>query len=277
MLQANSFGPDNRHKWEESVIMPHPLDRVGTLKHPTGTRCTASYIGKGFILTAAHCVMKQGKNQLQKGDYLFEYLQAPDAKFQHTRTIRRFYYQELIQLEDQGIEKAAKHWVILELDSPISSPERYFGYHYPGDDEYDEYHESNYELSIMGFSPMFNGNSNVLTFSDSNCSIQKHLSNSHVALHDCNAGPRDSGSPLYKCDVNEADGWDKCAIYAMHIGAFSTQGTRFSHYSRDNANVAVTVKSFKDTIYFLVMGGLKPYGLKSVNNDSATTFHISSR
>lgn len=265
-IQANTFGQDTRQLWQELTSMPTPLDRVGTLKHPSGERCTASYIGKGLILTAAHCVMKHGKNQLQTGDYLFEYA-APDGSHPESRAITRFHYVELKQLEDSGIKAADNHWVIVELDSPPSSPERYFGYHYPGDNKYDEYHESNYELSIVGFSPEFNGNTKAMTFSNANCDIQEHLSNGYVALHDCDAGPRDSGAPLYRCDVNEVGMWEKCYIYALHIGAFSNQGIKFDSYSRSNANIAVTVKSFRKAFYYLMMGGRKPYNLKSSNND----------
>jgi len=266
-VQANIFGQDARQRWEKLPSISSPLDSVGTLRHPDGERCTASYIGKSLILTAAHCVMKHGKNQLQKGDYLFEYAGIPGGGHPESRTITRFYYVELIQLEDGGIEKAGNHWAILELDSPISSSERHFGYDYPGGDEYDEYHESNYDLSIVGFSPEFNGNTNAMTFSDANCDIQEHLLNSYIALHDCDAGPRDSGAPLYKCNVNEADTWANCYIYALHIGAFSGHGIKISDYSRENANIAVTVKSFRKAFYYLIMGGRKPYNLKSSIND----------
>jgi len=265
-IQANTFGQDTRQLWHNTSSTPYPLDKVGTLKRPDGERCTASYIGKGLIITAAHCVMQYGKNRLQKGDYLFEYTQIPDGH-QETSTITRFHYVELVQLEDRGLQAADHHWAILELSSPLSSPEHYFGYHYPGDDEYGEYHESNYGLSIVGFSPEFNGNTNAKTFSDASCDIQEHLLDGYVALHDCDAGPRDSGSPLYKCDVNEAGMLEKCYIYAIHIGAFSNKGIKFDNYSRSNANVAVTVKSFRKAFYYLMMGGRKPYNLKSSTND----------
>ena len=266
-IQANTFGKDTRQLWKgERSSMPNPLDRVGTLRHPYGERCTASYIGKGLVLTAAHCVMKHGKNQLQKGDYLFEYIHKQYGGYEEFRAITRFHYIELVQLEDAGIESAKSHWVILELSSPILFPDRFFGFHYPGDNEYDEHHESNYDLSIIGFSPEFNGNTQALTFSNAHCNIQEHLFNSYVALHNCDAGPRDSGSPLYKCQVSKDRTREECTISAIHVGAFSQQGTQFEIYTRANANVAVTVKSFRETLYYLLGEGLRPYNLKTVNN-----------
>jgi len=264
--QANIFGDDTRKVWDASPTKPYPLNRVGTLKRPDGKRCTATYIGDNQILTAAHCIMKHGRNRLLKGNYLFEHSQNTDGAHQNTRTITRFHYIELKQLEDKGITNAKFHWAILELSSPISEPKRFFGYSYPGDEEYDEYHESNYELSIIGFSPEFNNRSQKQTFSASNCDIKEHLLDGYVALHDCDSGPRDSGAPLYKCSTDINGSWVECNIHALHVGAFSIQGIYFDQYSKTNANVAVTVKSFKKTIYYLKMGGIKPYNLVSTDN-----------
>lgn len=265
--QSNTFGQDTRQRWKSESSVPYPLDRVGTLRRPDGERCTASYIGKNLILTAAHCVMKHGKNQLLKGDYLFEHIQLPDGGRKESRTVNRFHYVELKQLEDGGFEAAKHHWVIVELNSPISSPERYFGYLYPGDGKYDEYHQSNFDLSIVGFSPEFNGNTRELTFSDANCEIKEHLFNGYVALHDCDSGPRDSGSPLYKCTVSKEEVGDKCHISAIHVGALSEQDMQFDNYSRSHANIAVTMKSYRKAFYYLTVGWWKPYNLKSVDNE----------
>lgn len=266
-VKANIFGLDTRQQWGELSSTPNPSYGVGVLRRPDGERCTASYIGKNMILTAAHCVMKYGKNQLQKGDYVYEHNQTSDGSHQELRTITRFHYVELIQLEDGGLEKSGHHWAILELNKAIRTPKQFFRNNYPGDKQYDEHHESNHNLSIAGFSPEFNGKTKALTFSNANCQIQEHLLNSYIALHDCDAGPRDSGSPLYKCDVNKNGSWNQCNIYAIHIGAYSREGLRFIRYSRENANIAVTVKSFRKAFYYLTIGGRRPYMLKTINND----------
>ena len=265
LVSANSFGKITRYQWNDWPVIPGPLDRVGTLVHPDGNRCTASYIGENYLLTAAHCVMQKGKNKLQKGKYLFEHIQLPNGKYWDSRTITRFHFIELKQLSN--VQTTKNHWVIVEMNKDLSKPKRYFGYSYPGDNLYSEYHDSNFNLSIVGFSPNFNGKTRQLSFTDGDCEIKELLADGKVALHDCDCGPRDSGSPLYSCRTGGYGKWKECYISAIHVGAYSENGEKFDHYSRDNGNIAVTMKSFKDTWYYLRAGGKRPYNLKSVDND----------
>jgi len=266
---GNTIGENTRYKWDGWPHIPKPLDRTGALKHPSGERCTASYLGTNLLLTAAHCVMKENKNQLQKGDYLFEHIRLPNGGYWDSRKITRFHFVELKQLTTQ--QSAKDHWVILEMDRPLTDAGRYFGYSYPGDEIYDEYHDSNFDLSIAGFSADFNDGTYELTFSDSNCDIKEHLFDGMVAYHDCDSGPRDSGSPLYSCKQNEYGNWKKCYISAIHIAGLSPvedgNKTRYPRYERTNANLAVTMKSFKNVWYYLVLGGARPTNLISVNNN----------
>jgi len=258
--QANTFGENTRKQWNGARTTPYPLNQVGTLKRPDGNRCTASYIENNLILTAAHCVMEYGKNRLKKGEYQFEHNQGVNGEIKHLSTIDRFHYITLRQIEDGGVEAANNHWAILELNTPATSPGSYFEYpQIKGDD-------LAYGLSIVGFSPEFNGHTKTLTFSDSNCGIKEHLFDGLVALHDCDAGPRDSGAPLYKCSTEKGETKEKCHIYAIHVAAFSKQGLKHVHYSRDRANVSVTTKSFFPTIQYLKLSGDKPDKLISVNN-----------
>jgi len=264
---ANVFGKDTRKKWDGWPSIPHPLDRVGALKHPSGNRCTASYIGKNLILTAAHCIMKEDKDELIKGDYLFEHIRLPNGEYWDSRTIKRFHFIELKQIENGGLSAAENHWAILEMSSPIHPDSRTFGMRYPGDSKYDVYHDSNYNLSIVGFSPLFNDDSLELTFSESGCEIRQHLRDGKLALHTCDSGPRDSGAPLYKCLEGEYGEWSKCYIIAIHVAAYSEDGIHFPRYLMEHANLAVTMRSFKDVWYYLMAGGPKPDDLISVDND----------
>jgi len=264
---ANVFGEDTRKRWDQWPDIPHPLDRIGTLKHPSGNRCSASYIGKNLLLTAAHCIMKDGQDRLQKGDYLFEHIQLPNGKYWDSRKITKFHYIELKQIENGGLGAAENHWAILEMTSAIQPKTRTFGMKYPGDKDYDIYHESNYQLSIAGFSPMFNDGTRELTFSESGCEIIQHLRKGNLALHTCGAGPRDSGAPLYKCTEGGYGNWSQCYIIGIHIAAYSENGLKFPKYAMENANLAVTMRSFKDIWYYLMMGGNKPDNLISIDNN----------
>ncbi len=257
---ANSYGYINREILNEFPHVPYPFDRVGTLKSPWDTRCTASFIGQKHIITAAHCVMKKGISELVKGDYVFEFIHLEGSGMDDVRAykefkVNKFLFNELKWIKN--VEDAKNHWVILELDRPIDNPASFIGFTFPDDDtEFDLYHEILHELNIMGYAPQFNDDTLALTYAMNDCEFTILSDDGYYGTNNCDAGPRDSGAPLFKC--TETNGlYSSCNLSGMHLAAFVPQESEdpdYFHadiYTHDTANIAVTVKSFKDAFLYV--------------------------
>lgn len=249
IVGSNTFGRIDRY-FAEDTQFNFPLNIIGTLDIPQdGRYCTASLIGKKHIITASHCITNEITNKLLKGKYSFRLKVTRNNNYSEKFKITKFYYREVGFL--QNIFGAKNHWAILELDRETELALDTFKISYPGHDNYDESHHTNFDVKLAGYSMSLNQKSDGLTYTKGTCDIKEHLSDHHIGYHNCDSGPGDSGAPIYKC-VDDPNNSERpiCYLSAIHVGANNpSPGKSIWHkaetqYDEKFANIATLQKNF---------------------------------
>lgn len=221
----NVYGYNERNK---VIEFNNSLSQIGKLRKPRGGGyCTASLVGENLILTAAHCIIKDGK--LITGDYLF-YTGLRGGFYEENSAISYFWWGSKTPDDDQ-----ANDWAILQLKTPLGKKVGYFGTRtIPTLTS-----ENNFGLTIAGYSPINKTTDDL--YVQEGCSVREHLADGTLFYHDCDAGPGDSGGPIYKCTESS------CFIVAIHVAAYqhdSANALWLREYDRQVANIAVSNKKF---------------------------------
>lgn len=231
VLNANIFLYNKRYQNTEFDL---PYSAVGRLHTPRNSVCTATVIGDDIILTAAHCVAKDG--QIVKGKYNFR--MASDGWVELAQSgITHFNVGTLypdIHREDD--------WAILRTSEPLG---RYWGY--PGIASITaakmlEAQKSTFDVMAITISADYNKNDykNVET----GCRFIKETSTGTL-LHNCSGTRGASGSPMffYLPKTRPIDPY----IVALDVAEFrdgQDKSLRNIPYSDDRANVAIPVARF---------------------------------
>jgi V8-like Glu-specific endopeptidase len=179
---------------------------IGRLKTRNGF-CTAGLVGKDLIVTAGHCVQdvrtKSHIHELQFELMLNNYA----AKEISSITEVESPYTTL-----KIWTKHARDWAILRLKKPLGRKYGYFKIRSTTNLINDDP-----RLSISGYSSINPQRGSMYT--QQGCNFRQIKKRGKILNHDCDAGPGDSGAPLYECD-NAQD----CYIYALHVASEKDMG-----------------------------------------------------
>jgi V8-like Glu-specific endopeptidase len=223
---VDSYNIYGKHDRKKVKTLGAPEQFIGRLTTPNGDYCTASLVGKDLILTAGHCVDDKNKTRGYKfilGENRGTRLAASSIK-------------KIWQGSQQGRFSRANDWALMRLSKPLGRTYGYFGLRRIKD-IHDEY---NYELSLAGYSDI-NNDARSMYLQKGSCDIREHVHavgvKRSIFYHDCDAGPGDSGAPIYRC-LKPND----CRIVAIHVSAFqggAQEALHLNEYDMDQyQNVA---------------------------------------
>jgi len=200
----NIYGDNDRIKVKN---VSGPLSKIGKLLKPNHQgSCTASLIGKNLILTAAHCIFKASSGveespELLTGSYLFQ-LGLKDGVPIASSGISHFWWGGLDFRKNK-----INDWAILELKKPLGKT-----YGYLGTKSIKEQSEHNFNVRIAGYSTI--APDLMSLYEQEGCRIRIHNQENKLLFHDCDAGPGDSGAPIFKCIEDSG-----CYILGIHVSS----------------------------------------------------------
>jgi protease YdgD len=160
-----------------------------------GATCTAALVAPSILLTAAHCVFNPSSHQpAAPGSLHFKLGYANghfDAEANGTRVITNNDYDPILPIGSMG-----KDWALVQLDSPIGSPNRFLPLRGQAPD--------------IGASVMLGGYSKDHVeelMADRDCHVLGLMSDHDgypLIRHSCTATHGVSGAPLL---VHDREGW----------------------------------------------------------------------
>ena len=199
---------------------------IGKLFTPKGTACTASLVGENLILTAAHCIAKEGAPVHGNYKFVLGYDRGSGVA---VSSIDKAWWGTLTPENNNW----ANDWAILRLKERLGAEFGYFGilkrvrWKDP--------------VSLAGYGEKFSVE--YLTIHNS-CQI-RGKDRVGSLLHDCDISKGDSGAPVYSCNG------ERCYIHALHSAerlAGRTSTAHLDEYSKKDANVAVESWRFFDKV-----------------------------
>lgn len=224
---ANVFGRDTRRRITSYRDYFWPIVRVET----ENGGCTGSIVGKNLVLTAAHCIMKNGALS-QKVIYVKTgYVNGKYADKTHAVWA---WWGTTTPEKDRLAD-----WAILKLKKNLGNTFGTFGFLH----DLSEFSQYNDKVSLAGFSSDIS-NGHVLSRTR-NCSIRYHYSNG-MLLHDCDATRGTSGGPVYKCPSSGG-----CYIVCLAVSEYRGGKERslyLRNYSHERANICLHPKLWAPTV-----------------------------
>lgn len=218
----NVFG----HNDKELVT---PLDRqfnlVGRLIAPDGTYCTASLVWKNLIITAAHCVFKDG--EFLKGKYQF-LLGASNGTSVAETGVSYIWWGTADSQNNRNLD-----WAILKIEKPLGEKYGYFGWKTSTEENLEN-------VMQAGYGNLFYQGKSMSGVQE--CSARAFYPEKGLIFHDCDSSTGDSGSPLFQCDDKKT-----CYIVALHVAEYRDGGKTtlvLDEYTDKNANIAIYTESF---------------------------------
>jgi protease YdgD len=221
----NIIGSNDRLKISTNKSYYNMIGRIIT---PEGSLCTASLIGDDLILTAAHCVWKNGGSAIQ-GNYKFQ-LRMQNGTPIATSDLTRVTVGSVNFLTDINDD-----WAIAKLEIPLGATYGYFGARALNPDD---------TLLLAGYGDI-NADSISLYEQSVACKVEKMFDNGSF-YHSCDMGHGDSGGPIYTCDSTE-----NCTIVGIVTGQYQGQfkvTVQVDSYVEQYANVGVNATRFINTI-----------------------------
>lgn len=203
-------GPDNR------VPLNPRIGAYQKILHLEGG-CTASLVGRGLVLTAAHCLKRflhvvNGRHEFRHFPRVFAGYTAPNNYLDSARVT----YARWGSLNFQGQD--FDDWALLKLDKHLGDRFGWFGVlgNLPLNSHF------NFNLVLAGYSTDRFGLTGHI-----GCNITNHETNNRL-IHNCDLTPGASGAPLFKCQGNT------CHIVGVQSGERKGRGQ----------NTAVSVNRF---------------------------------
>ena len=218
----NVFGHNDKELVTDSE---RQFKLVGRLIAPDGTYCTASLVWKNLIITAAHCVFKDG--EFLKGKYQF-LLGASNGTSVAESGVSYIWWGTADSQNNRKLD-----WAILKIEKPLGEQFGYFGWK-PSTEENLE------NVMQAGYGSLFYQGKSMTGVQD--CSAQAFFPEQGLIYHDCDSSTGDSGSPLFSCDEKNT-----CFIVALHVAEHRNGGKttlELDEYSDNNANIAIYTESF---------------------------------
>lgn len=222
----NVFGHNDK---ELVTSLDRQFNLVGRLIAPDGTYCTASLVWKNLIITAAHCVFKDG--EFLKGKYQF-LLGASNGTSVAESGVSYIWWGTADSPNNRNLD-----WAILKIEKPLGEKYGYFGWK-PSTEENLE------NVMQAGYGSLFYQGKSMTGVQE--CSARAFLPEKGFIYHDCDTSTGDSGSPLFTCDQKNT-----CFIVALHVAEHRNGGNTtlvLDEYNDKNANIAIYTESFANKL-----------------------------
>lgn len=225
---ANVFYPDGRVNIGQYRNYFWAVVRVET-KSLGG--CTGALVGKNLVLTAAHCIMKDGQLIDEPIYVKTGYLRGRH----HTRSwVVHAWWGGTKPGEDRTTD-----WAILKLQHNLGDTFGYFGFR----NSLSPFDSFNDGLNLAGFNTDRQGGHYLSRVRD--CRIRHHYDNG-MLLHDCDATRGSSGGPVYKCPKSGG-----CFIVCLAVSERRNGGAKslyLNEYSHEKANICLHPKLWSEKI-----------------------------
>lgn len=227
---ANVYENDTR---KEITTDSAPWTAIGKLVDPDGGWCSATLVSPDLILTAAHCIMKEG--EVVFGEYRF-YPAYKKGKKNAYATIKHMYW---------GTKTPAKHrsqdWAILRLGTALGHT-----YGWLGVREVDLLDDMQDKRLYMAGYPKDLGRGAYASW-QKDCEFTAFDETDGTYLHNCHMTKGASGAPMffYTDPASPRDSGRIVAInVAENIGTNDTDSLVGIPYRQSRANVAVAAREF---------------------------------
>lgn len=218
----NVFGHNDK---ELVTSLDRQFNLVGRLIAPDGTYCTASLVWKNLIITAAHCVFKDG--EFLKGKYQF-LLGASNGTSVAESGVSYIWWGTADSQNNRNLD-----WAVLKIEKPLGEKYGYFGWK-PSTEENLE------NVMQAGYGSLFYQGKSMSGVQE--CGARAFNPEKGLIFHDCDTSTGDSGSPLFQCNDNGT-----CFIVALHVAEYRDGGKTtlvLDEYTDKNANIAIYTESF---------------------------------
>lgn len=230
----NVFKPDDRRPVR---AVRAPSKWIGKLVGPGGGGCTAGLVGPDLILTAAHCVIDESRNAVQRGSYKFHY-GLVGGRAVATSGITRIWYGTT-HPKAQRVDD----WAILRLKKPLGAR-----YGWMGVKDIDlSQHLDEKNIGVTGYTSRYLRGQTASVVQG--CSFKRQMGSGTV-LHDCDTLPGNSGAPMYRAEKGK-DGIVRYFVVAIHAASHrDAQNDAYIgvDYADGRANIAVPAKQFLPTL-----------------------------
>jgi protease YdgD len=218
----NVFGHNDK---ELVASSERQFNLVGRLIVPDGTYCTASLVWKNLIITAAHCVFKEG--EFLKGKYQFLLGASSDTSVAESG-VSYVWWGTSDSQNNRNLD-----WAILKIEKPLGVNYGYFGWKASTEENLEN-------IMQAGYGNLFYQGKSMTGVQE--CSGRAFFPERGLIFHDCDSSTGDSGSPLFQCDDTKT-----CYIVALHVAEYRDGGKTslvLDEYSDKNANIAIYTESF---------------------------------
>ncbi len=233
----DSVGKDHRQAMD---VTKYPWSAIGRLSSPQGwlhaELCTATMVGRTIAVTAAHCVVKDGRKTkvVFKAGYFHDHYVAKATSINIEVGTTEFL--DVDHATEQEVAKDRVNWpndwAVIQLDQPLGDKIGFMDVQFLG------VINSNVAVKYAGYSNNFDHNESAGV--DPSCSLRDSFAGGTYG-HSCSMGPGGSGGPLFTTDEQGQ----------AHIVAINTRGVTggiYNTYNTENANVAVMNQKFLDSI-----------------------------
>jgi V8-like Glu-specific endopeptidase len=227
-FHENVFQNDSR---QPLIAETAPWSAIGKLVSPEGTYCTATLVARNLILTAAHCIMKNGAYIPRAYTFVPRYSHGGDSK----STINHFWWGTTDPENWRG-----QDWAIARLDTALGDTYGWMGVR---NSEASELMMLNKNYYMGAYNEDYQ-KGEIATW-EKGFHFRGNISSEGYLLHDADMSRGASGAAIFAFD--DALKPDSNHVVAISVAEFRDGGSKSLvgvPYTDGHANIAVPSSAF---------------------------------